>query len=432
MNPVTVNQFSADNGRETEPLLPSQLLEQFSRAQANGYLTVSHNSVDWQIYFNLGKLIYATHSLEPFDRLERHLRRHNQEISSLTSAVRTQARVNFESEHNSNICSDYLAICWLVEQEYLTSQQASELIKNIIQEIFDSFLLLPKISYQFVFNNDKYPKFCRLEIQPFVEECQQKLRSWQTLSALISSPEQRPYFVSQVHAQQKLPTEKQEKLSKLLRGFSFRQLAVLTQKDELKLAQGLYSLIKDKVVILRDPQPPFDRLPKIPHFEEAPLFSEAAIAKSSQDTSKTSHPNSQTALPNVAFPDLPQTTGAQKTYKVICIDDSPTILKEMNRFLENYDLEVHAISDSGKALREIIRLKPDIILMDVGMPGIDGYKLCRLIRNHSLFQEIPIIMVTGNTGLIDRAKARISGATDYMTKPFTQPDLVKMVFRYLT
>jgi two-component system, chemotaxis family, response regulator PixG len=69
--------------------------------------------------------------------------------------------------------------------------------------------------------------------------------------------------------------------------------------------------------------------------------------------------------------------------------------------------------------------------LDVGMPRVDGYELCRLLRKHPLFKKIPIIMVTGNTGLIDRARAKMSGTTDYMTKPFTQADLLKMVFRHL-
>jgi two-component system, chemotaxis family, response regulator PixG len=62
---------------------------------------------------------------------------------------------------------------------------------------------------------------------------------------------------------------------------------------------------------------------------------------------------------------------------------------------------------------------------------VDGYELCRLLRKHPMFKKTPIIMVTGNTGLIDRARAKIAGTTDYMTKPFTQDQLLKMVFRYL-
>jgi twitching motility two-component system response regulator PilG len=81
---------------------------------------------------------------------------------------------------------------------------------------------------------------------------------------------------------------------------------------------------------------------------------------------------------------------------------------------------------------QIVRLKPDLILLDVNMAGIDGYELCRLLRNHSFFKNIPIIMVTGNTGIIDRVKARFVGASGYLTKPFTQSDLLKMVFRHLS
>ena len=85
-----------------------------------------------------------------------------------------------------------------------------------------------------------------------------------------------------------------------------------------------------------------------------------------------------------------------------------------------------------KALMQIVRLKPDLILLDVNMAGIDGYELCRLLRNHSLFKNTPIVMVTGNKGIIDRVRAKFVGASGYLTKPFTQSDLLKMVFRHLS
>jgi twitching motility two-component system response regulator PilG len=81
---------------------------------------------------------------------------------------------------------------------------------------------------------------------------------------------------------------------------------------------------------------------------------------------------------------------------------------------------------------KIISFRPNLILLDVGMPNIDGYKLCSFIRKYSAFRDTPIVMVTGNKGLIDRARAKLAGATDYMTKPFTQFDLLTMVFRYLS
>jgi twitching motility two-component system response regulator PilG len=73
-----------------------------------------------------------------------------------------------------------------------------------------------------------------------------------------------------------------------------------------------------------------------------------------------------------------------------------------------------------------------MVLLDVNMSGIDGYELCRLLRNHSFFRSTPIIMVTANTGIINRVKARLVGASGYVTKPFTQSDLLKMVFKHLS
>jgi twitching motility two-component system response regulator PilG len=80
---------------------------------------------------------------------------------------------------------------------------------------------------------------------------------------------------------------------------------------------------------------------------------------------------------------------------------------------------------------KINSIRPDLILLDIGMPNVDGYQLCSLIRKSSSMKDIPIVMVTGNKGLIDRARARLAGATDYLTKPFVQTDLLKMMMRHL-
>ena len=135
---------------------------------------------------------------------------------------------------------------------------------------------------------------------------------------------------------------------------------------------------------------------------------------------------------NSDLSDLTSQSDRTKQWKIVCIDDSPTILNEISRFLERDDFAVIPITEPLKALMKIMRIKPDLILLDVGMPNIDGYKLCSLIRKYSAFKNTPIVMVTGNKGLIDRAKARMAGATDYMTKPFTQSDLLDMVFNYLS
>jgi two-component system, chemotaxis family, response regulator PixG len=425
-----MNQISGTSGRDDPKFNPVEAIEKLSEDWANGYLKVSSNSVEWKIYLNNGKLVYATHSLDPFDRLERHLRRLSQEIPTLTSAVRQQVRLNFESElqHDSLAPSDYRAIEWLVEQLYIKAPTAGNLLKNLTQEVFESYLLLKTGKSEFIANKLDLPQFFNGDLKGFIENCQKQVQAWQMLAPVISSPEQRPYFFSQAAAAESLPPEQLEKLSKLLRGFSFRQLAVLTNQDEIKIAKRLYALVRNKIVILRPPQPPFDRLPVI----NAPVTADTTQTVQPTPTvalrtSTQTQINPKETLSSIAIAEPPQ-----KQHTIVCVDDSPTILQEINRFLGEYNLKVHAIANPTKALMEITRIKPDMVLLDVGMPTIDGYKLCRLIRNHTLFHNTPIVMVTGNSGLIDRAKARVAGATDYLTKPFTQAELVKMVFRYLT
>ncbi|MGK7918376.1 MAG: response regulator [Prochloraceae cyanobacterium] len=459
-----MNQVNTRKNERNQDFDPIELLKLGAKSseRAGGYLKVISNSCEWKIHFHQGKLIYATNSLDPFERLERHLRRLNHQIDTINSEVRTQLRLNFESQSPDSLISesDYQGICWLIEKKFINNAEIGKLVKSITQEVFESYLLLQRGEYKFISTKDEFPSYFTLDWQVVLGECQKKLQAWQALGPQVWSPYQRPYFFSQDQAKYRIPLETQRKLSKILRGFNFRQLAALLDEDELEIARGLQPLIKEGVIILRNPQPPFEQLPIIsPDYQkkvtQQPLvqpksyigkYSNDQLPKTKIDVNKARQKYSVEQLAKTeidvnkarqkySIEQPPKTkidvNKTKQKYKIACIDDSPTILDEINRFLEDESISVSAISDPVKALRDIIRIQPDLILLDVGMPTIDGYKLCRLIRNHSLFKTKPIVMVTGNTGIIDRAKARLAGATDYMTKPFTQSQLVKMVYKYL-
>ena len=123
-------------------------------------------------------------------------------------------------------------------------------------------------------------------------------------------------------------------------------------------------------------------------------------------------------------------TGKHK-YTIGCIDDSPAVLNGLRSFLDDKQFSVFTVSNPLKALMTIIRHKPDLILLDVMMPELDGYELCSLLRKHPDFKGIPIIIVTSNTGLVDRAKAKLVRASGYLTKPFTKDDLIKTIRKHL-
>jgi two-component system, chemotaxis family, response regulator PixG len=423
------------HGIFSENLTPLSLLLELADTEANGYLKVLSGEVEWYIFFERGKITYASHSIEPLERLDRNLRRLGCKMTETLKEAYGQVSLRLKNVwENINKSLDYPTVCYLVSQQQLEAFKATELVDELVKEVIESYSWIQEGSYDFFNQRTELPKMARLEVQPVINYCQNRLQSWQSLGKEVWSPYQRPYFFGKNNSndqqvlpelQNKLSSFMEQRLATLLKGFSFRQLSILLNQDELKLAQSLQPYIAQGTILLREPQPPFDKLPKIPQQMNVGV---SQITKLKPDIA----PNvsiSVTGVPTQTSPPKPVNTIAK--YTVVCVDDSPTILNEIGRFLDDKVFTVHKISDPVKALMQILRIKPDIILLDVGMPNIDGYELCRLIRNNSMFKTVPIVMVTGNTGIIDRGKARLVGASAYLTKPFTQSELLKMVFKHL-
>ncbi|MFN4280638.1 response regulator [Thermosynechococcus sp.] len=395
----------------TETLQPERLLRQLGASGGTGCFKVSVKEQQWFLYFDQGSLIYATHTIEPGDRFERHLRQLSHSVPALNRELRAQVRQQWEQANTPTPIYEYESLRWLLTQQVITLEQFSQLVKGLILEVLESFLYLRSGQHQLV-PYGEVAIVSRFDPTRLIQQCKSRIQQWLSLGHKIVSPFQRPYFFGDPHLN--LTPEQRQRLGSMLRGFSFRHLAVLLNQNEIALVRSLLPLIERGAVVVREPQSPFDLLPSF----DTSLWQEttATVAEEGGDLSSGIF---TTAVPN-------------RTYRIVCIDDSPTMLNEIKRFLADDAFEVIALNDSVKALMEVMRLNPDLILLDVGMPNIDGYKFCKVIRNHERFKSVPIIMVTGNTGLIDRAKARLVGATDYMTKPFTQEELLRIVFRYLT
>lgn len=406
------------SGKISNKLNAAGILTQHANAKKDGCLIVSNGSITWYFYLEESQLVYATYSADPLDLLDNHLRRLSRQVPILNSEVRTQVRINFNGESSDQICPDYQAISWLVRTNQLKPAEAATLVEGIVIEILESYLLISEGTFKFLPKSAHLPVYAKQTIDPLIQKCQRRIQAWQSLGPTIWSPHQRLYFVEKSSGAAKLSPSKIQQLQKILRGFSFRHLGVLLNLDELQLAQNLNSLIVDQVILLQDPQPPFDSLPRL---------SVGTSTNADASTNRSTSSDNDAALGTIETSNI-----RQKQYTIACVDDSPAILNTINRYLQDENVTVVMISDPVKALIQIMRAKPDLILLDVGMPWVDGYELCRLIRKNSQFKKVPVVMVTGNTGLIDRAKAKVAGATDYLTKPFQQADLQKMVFRHLT
>jgi twitching motility two-component system response regulator PilG len=396
-----------------------QLLSKYSCSGSSGYLNIQSNSISWKVYLQEGKLKYVDCSLRSLAQLNYYL--HHQgwktAVKALKNIPQSELKPTIDSTEDSSELSNNIygrAILWLQAEKHLDNSQVLKLIEDITQDSLEACLWMSEAE-SFWYQEETIPAWLQtstenslsLNLADVVNFLQQRLRGWQSCSSSISSAHQRPYFldyrdIKKCPSSGILSHKMLMELAQIMRrGLSFRQLSVYLNQDELHVAQILSPYIENKIIYLRNPQPPLDCLPIIPRpirVEEKKVVQEIQPVKSR---------------------------------KIVCIDDSPTILSEIKRFLQNLPLQITAIDDPVQASSLIFRLEPDLILLDITMPRINGYTLCTLLRSSKVFNKTPIIMVTGNTGMIDKARAKIAGATDYFTKPFTQEGLMRIIEKYL-
>ena len=117
--------------------------------------------------------------------------------------------------------------------------------------------------------------------------------------------------------------------------------------------------------------------------------------------------------------------------KVMVIDDSKTIRRTAETLLKKVGCEVITATDGFEALSKIADHRPDIIFVDIMMPRLDGYQTTALIKNNKVFKTTPVIMLSSKDGLFDRARGRIVGSEQYLTKPFTKEELLGAIKKHV-
>jgi twitching motility two-component system response regulator PilG len=118
--------------------------------------------------------------------------------------------------------------------------------------------------------------------------------------------------------------------------------------------------------------------------------------------------------------------------KILVVDDSKTIRRTAETLLAKQGCEVFTAVDGFDALAKIADHKPDLIFVDIMMPRLDGYQTCSLIKHNKLFKETPVIMLSSKDGLFDRARGRLVGSEQYLTKPFTKDELIGAIASHVS
>lgn len=118
------------------------------------------------------------------------------------------------------------------------------------------------------------------------------------------------------------------------------------------------------------------------------------------------------------------------TLKILVVDDSNTIRRSAEIFLKQGGHEVLLAEDGFDALSKINDYEPHLVFCDILMPRLDGYQTCAIIKRNAKFAETPVVMLSSKDGVFDKARGRMVGSQDYLTKPFTKDQLLQAVVRY--
>ena len=428
-----------------QQLDPISVLQKINTEYANGHLQVFSPLRSWSFYTENSKIIYACYSDNMLDLLSQNIRylidndrNIYQEICHHLQRILSRKDEDDASFRNKG----YLAICWLVHKKYINPQQAGALIENLALDLMRSFLSLEQGSYDFTPKSflEELPKFNYIDWHSLVEGCQ---KSTETINKQLL---QRQYRYSSLLSNDRLETAQEQNRDLSLARQKTSQNIHHTQKTAMKSSQNMEpddnmssrssseqpnksysvidlvdnynSILPDKVsgvdINVQSLNQQINDQNNSTHLID---YSQIKSSLQINDFNYQSHDN--------------QSSIHSTKYTIVCIDDSPAVLNAIKNYLDDQIFSVVGIKDPLKALMQIIRLKPDLVLLDIGMPNLDGYELCSLLRKHSYFKSTPVIMVTGRTGFVDRAKAKLVRASGYLTKPFTQGDLLKVVFQHL-
>lgn len=117
--------------------------------------------------------------------------------------------------------------------------------------------------------------------------------------------------------------------------------------------------------------------------------------------------------------------------RVMVVDDSRTIRRTAETLLAKEGCLVATAADGFEALSMIAEQQPHILFVDIMMPRLDGYQVCALIKNNQQFKNTPVIMLSSKDGLFDKARGRVVGAEQYLTKPFTRDELLSAIHQFV-
>ncbi|WP_414562368.1 MULTISPECIES: response regulator [unclassified Anabaena] len=336
----------------------------------------------WFVFFLNGQIIYCQQGESNLSRIDDYLRYYR-----IESKLDERQLASLGGQN----APEYGYLWALLERNIIKPQVAHSIIHNLVCEMLFDLLSLHQGSFIFRQGTTLTPQLTSLAIAPLIYKITQQIQEWKQLYPHIQSSEQLPMLADIVQLKSSLPTVTINKLQHWADGkTSLRQLARHLNRDILTVAKAIYPYVQQGWLQL--------------------VYSATS--------------NTPTCTQDIEV-------DGKHGVRVVCIDDTKTICETVESILKPKGYQAIALNNPLEAISLIFQLQPDLILCDIAMPELDGYEICAMLRHSTAFQNIPIIMLTGKDQFIDRVRARMVGATDYLTKPFGDTELLMLLEKYM-
>lgn len=344
---------------------------------------------EWIFYIFLGRILYATGGNHPVRRLRRNLTIHCPQVELNQLSLPTN--IDGVSVEALNLISwEYNLLYSGVYQRQIPREQAAKIIGDIIAEVLFDVTQAIEVTAQTKPENLSVAQLVLLDAVQAIAEVQQIWQNWQKYKIADRSPNRAPIIRQPEQLQQQTSPSVYQTLTKLLDGQrTLRDLAVVMKRDVVEVTCSLLPYIQSGFVELIN-------------------------------------------IPDLAPPiNLPTPAAAPNGPLIACVDDSPMICQSMEKILTTGGYKFLAVQDSLRAIATLLSRKPDLVFLDLVMPNTNGYEICSQLRKVSAFRNTPIIILTGNDGIIDRVRAKFVGSSGFLSKPIDAKTVLETARQHL-
>lgn len=373
-----------------------QFLKTLKQLQFSGQLVFTDAKEEqWTLYLYLGSLTYATGGTHPMRRWQRNLTAYCPQIIANSSVL------NFNPARFSAVTFttdwQYQLLCLWVAQQKITHEQAQQVIRSIVTEVLLDVAQAMRVVHQINQdpNNSLSAPLVLIDVQDAVVKVQSLWQAWQDAQLAKYSPNNAPLIKQPEELRKRTSIQLYQTLSHILNGqYTLHDLAMKMQRDVVQVSSSLLPYIHLALVELIT-------IPDLPNPINTPVY-------------KT-----------------PITTADSTKQMVVCVDDSPLVCQTMESLLTAAGYQFLGVNDALRAFGILLSRQPDVIFLDLVMPNINGYELCSKLRKLPAFHNTPILILTGNDGIVDRVRAKLVGASDFLSKPIDAGTVLSMIRKHL-